>query len=817
MTIDRRSLLRGLAAGSVGALASSALARAAMAAPAPTAAAAPASATTDPTGTGSTKTVVTAADGTQWAIGGVNIFRGAGVLVQFTPDYGFSTFTNQWGAEAALVATGQPNQYRVTAVASAKLDVSTSGNMAIPATGVVLSAGPADAGQPDPVAYLTQHFAVGDLVTLTRPTAVDSTFTVAGVDPTAESNPAGAPYPAGRGPDQLIVYTPAHGSSTGTNQWGVELTVRSGQVTLVYAGGNSVIPSDGYVLSGNGLAATWLQTYGQVGAEVTLEGETARIHSDVGTAIANATSEVDAAAAAVQDSHDRFLNAPVDQAAASIATARSWLAKAAAIKGTDDQTALYYCDCALSAARDAYYQSLPARAADARGVWYQASEKTAAAVRATVARMKQAGVNEVYLETFYNGYTIYPSQVAPKYGLPAQMPAFAGFDPLQVWQDETARQGIALHAWITGLAVGNKLGDGAGVIVTTHPEWIAVGRDHVGDSQPAPSFNGFYWLDASNPQARAYLIEVCAEMVGRYGLAGIDLDYMRYADDGDWRHSFNFSAAARTAFQQRYGIDPLTLSPETTAQQWATWTSFSDDEQTRLVVDLYRAVKAVRPSAVVSDAPEVGSEADKIGQWSVGLDVVIPQAYTTDTAAIHSQVAHEGGQLDGGQLVYTGVSGMYSRNGANATVRQAVAAKDLDAGTVIFSFDQAGWAHVHALSTGAWRSTAVQPALHPIAAVKALLAESTSEISQRYVPRAGMASTSARVLAPQIEAVANILTTSATDGQLNAADQKLRELAASVDAEATAGRVQPAVKDALTAQIGYCRRIVGYALSRHMR
>lgn len=59
---------------------------------------------------------------------------------------------------------------------------------------------------------------------------------------------------AERGADMLVIYNKHYGSRTKTNEYGAEYTVRNGRVTAVGVG-NSVIPSDGYVISVHGTAA----------------------------------------------------------------------------------------------------------------------------------------------------------------------------------------------------------------------------------------------------------------------------------------------------------------------------------------------------------------------------------------------------------------------------------------------------------------------------------------------------------------------------------------------------------------------------------
>lgn len=66
------------------------------------------------------------------------------------------------------------------------------------------------------------------------------------IDPQIENG-----YPAGRGPDQLVLYSPEYGNRTGTNLWGIEATIKNGIITHI-GGNNSVIPRDGFVLSGHG-------------------------------------------------------------------------------------------------------------------------------------------------------------------------------------------------------------------------------------------------------------------------------------------------------------------------------------------------------------------------------------------------------------------------------------------------------------------------------------------------------------------------------------------------------------------------------------
>jgi len=82
-------------------------------------------------------------------------------------------------------------------------------------------------------------------------------------------NPTSKTFPGGRGAEQLIVYTPAFGATTGTNQWGSEVTVIDNVVTAISASkGNTAIPANGVVISGHDQAGQWLITNAKLDSDV---------------------------------------------------------------------------------------------------------------------------------------------------------------------------------------------------------------------------------------------------------------------------------------------------------------------------------------------------------------------------------------------------------------------------------------------------------------------------------------------------------------------------------------------------------------------
>gem|GEM_PF-5848113 len=201
-------------------------------------------------------TVSVTVGGGQFAVSGVDVVRGADALIVYTPAHGSTTRTNQWGTEAVVI------DGRITEVRDRQAMGGSA--LGIPRDGVVLS------GHGDARVFLNQHAAVGVRVVfgdgadpglaLDEVQVGDAVARLAGQDQVRDT-------------DELVVYTPAHGATTGTNQWGAEAAVVDGRVVAFRdqqrdGGGPLAIPEDGVVLSGHGASRSLLVEHAAVGATV---------------------------------------------------------------------------------------------------------------------------------------------------------------------------------------------------------------------------------------------------------------------------------------------------------------------------------------------------------------------------------------------------------------------------------------------------------------------------------------------------------------------------------------------------------------------
>jgi uncharacterized lipoprotein YddW (UPF0748 family) len=136
-------------------------------------------------------------------------------------------------------------------------------------------------------------------------------------------------------------------------------------------------------------------------------------------------------------------------------------------------------------------------------------------------RLKQAGVNTVMLQTRVRATTIYPSQLEPWDGCLSGKPGTSpGYDALQYAIDECHRRGMELHAWVVTIPIGKWNSYGCQQLRKRYPSMvIKIGEEG--------------YMNPERSGTADYLTNMCEEIVSRYDIDGIHLDYIRYPET--WR------------------------------------------------------------------------------------------------------------------------------------------------------------------------------------------------------------------------------------------------------------------------------------------
>lgn len=256
-------------------------------------------------------------------------------------------------------------------------------------------------------------------------------------------------------------------------------------------------------------------------------------------------------------------------------------------------------------------------------------------------RLAQSGINTVFFETVNAGYTIYPSQVAPQ-----NNPLIRGWDPLAAGVKLAHERGMELHAWVWVFAAGNQRHNELinvspnypGPVLAKNPDWA--NYDHRGQTIPVGQTKPFY--DPANPELRQYLLNLYTEIVTRYKVDGIQLDYIRnpFQDPAAGR-TYGYGKAARGQFQQLHGVDPVNISPSQ-RDLWQKWTAFRTQQIDSFVTQVSQELRKKQPNLILSVAvfplPEI-ERIQKLQQhWEVwarrgDIDLIVPMTYAQDTSS----------------------------------------------------------------------------------------------------------------------------------------------------------------------------------------
>lgn len=275
-------------------------------------------------------------------------------------------------------------------------------------------------------------------------------------------------------------------------------------------------------------------------------------------------------------------------------------------------------------------------------------------IRAELEKIKRANLNTVYVEAFWNGYSMYPSQIVPQ--RPLAIPYGTApengksWDVLQTYLDEGERLDLKIHAWLHVFHQWNTNLGGLekSPIFAKHPDWAildATGSPLV-KSEAEGANRDIYkiFISPSNPAVRKYLRGVVSELAEKYPkLGGVQWDYIRYPLHTN-EQSFDYNRLALAAFQKETGIDAKKLYAKRTPKEWQIWQDWKTRQVTIMVEELAGIVRKRRPNWEISAAvfPDIEQNLRvKMQDWKgwaeKGLvDALLPMLYSTDYVRVES-------------------------------------------------------------------------------------------------------------------------------------------------------------------------------------
>ncbi|HEY8418162.1 MAG TPA: family 10 glycosylhydrolase [Limnochordales bacterium] len=361
-----------------------------------------------------------------------------------------------------------------------------------------------------------------------------------------------------------------------------------------------------------------------------------------------------------------------------------------------------------------------ATSAEVRAVWISNAVLGRLGGPAGVMRLldelAEANVNVILPEAVFRGYTLYPG--------PYQDPRFAAWsvDPLEVIAHAAHLRGMEVHPWVWVFAAG--LDAAPGPILAAHPQWAECppGADVVlgleaARSAPPPAAGRTLWLSPAVPEARAFLIREFLEILRRYPVDGLHLDYIRYSETpcGD-----GVPRASLARYAAETGRDPAAVVAAAGAgsaaarEEAMAWHLWREAQVSAFVRDLSAAMRAENPSWVLTAAvtPEIREARYLRWQdWEHWLangwvDYVFPMAYASNVRLVRTMMA-SWDEL--GPLVGRIVPGLLvSANTPEALLEQMEAVRSAAvAGVALFAADHLLPSHLRALRSGPFAAATV--------------------------------------------------------------------------------------------------------------
>jgi uncharacterized lipoprotein YddW (UPF0748 family) len=356
---------------------------------------------------------------------------------------------------------------------------------------------------------------------------------------------------------------------------------------------------------------------------------------------------------------------------------------------------------------------------EVRALWVlRASLTTRGAITAMVSSARENGFNTLLVQVRGRGDAYFNGGLEPRAAALASQPP--DFDPLRETLRLAHAAGMRVQAWVTLNLISSAadLPISREHLIYRHPEWLMVPRRLVPQLQgvsvespeyvgkiarwsrgQAESVEGLY-VSPVPAGAADHTVAVVSDLVKRYEVDGVHLDYVRFpTDEFDYSKAAldpfraevlpQLSAAERRDLDRRLEVDPTVYAdmfPE-------RYRDFRQSRLTALVMRVRTAVKSARPSALITAAVIPDSDAasaQHLQDWRTWLengliDVLCPMAYTQDAAAFKTQI-ESARQIAGFRSVWAGI-GAYRLTSAQTVENIRAARRAGVNGIVLFSYD----------------------------------------------------------------------------------------------------------------------------------
>lgn len=296
---------------------------------------------------------------------------------------------------------------------------------------------------------------------------------------------------------------------------------------------------------------------------------------------------------------------------------------------------------------------------------------------------------DLFVQVRGRGDAYYSSSIVPRAESIAD-----SLDPLGYLLEMAKGKAFRVHAWLNVYYVWSapRMPRSPRHVVHTHPEWSSVSSRGVsmieeGTVQLVDRRMEGIFLSPFEEDARRHLADCVEEIVSRYPVHGIHLDYIRFADD-----DYDYSASARSQFLLHYHWDPKTpmgVLGET------RWRDVRREAVSEMVRDIKRRIQSQEKDCKLSAAvfADVRVARDEVLQdWPAWireglLDFCVMMNYATDDQRFTANLtAARNAGLTSLDKVWVGVA-LYNQNVASAVRKWNIVKKEKPGGIALFSYE----------------------------------------------------------------------------------------------------------------------------------
>jgi len=337
--------------------------------------------------------------------------------------------------------------------------------------------------------------------------------------------------------------------------------------------------------------------------------------------------------------------------------------------------------------------------------------ETAAQIDQIIAFASQWELTDLFIQVRGRGDACYRSRLSPF----AEYLSDKQFDPLEYILQRARPRGIRIHAWLNIYILwsAEKPPSDPRHLVHTRPDWISVDANGQSDrfktrsEFQASQSEGMYL----SPLARGvneHLLAVIAELLERYEVDGVHLDYVRYP-----AQRYDYHLDGRMAFKTRLGVDPilLSISNKTFFEGWELrvidslticWNDFRREAINRFIADCRQLIETqgrpIELSAAVKPDP-FEARNHFYQDWPLWLkngwlDFAVPMNYTRQTESFEATL-EKIRLVASATKIWMGI-GAYNQSRYDAMTKTMVSRSYGFGNVVYFSYKEVAAAHYFA-------------------------------------------------------------------------------------------------------------------------